>query len=405
MKIKPADILYCGVDEEKIKNANPELDDEVLGWHNNYIFERHRIYKRKEIEKLPRPWTDDEIFQKYRFTNVRRELDRESVWLIENISKHPEMSLEEKLLYTILFRVWNKSETFEKLHLPHSLSILDFGEDEIDEMRKLVERLSKEDPKYVWFTSAFIMGGTKQSWGFPKNLELGSDRYDIPSTRERKYKVVNKKGKVVKITSLKEAREMTKNSSELIIEGRENCMPIRMIWLVKYARDVAKVHERVLKAKSQKEVFDILMEVPGLSAFLAYQIFVDFTYIEEFPFSENEFTVSGPGCNRGLNFLFKDRDGLSDEELLFWCRDNLPKIWEESGLETDLNTLFDHLPEYDRCLNVMMLENSFCELSKYTKAKRGLGRPRNNYKPTDKPMANQDQNAVAKSCKAILEEF
>ena len=400
MKTKPDDILYCGVDVDKIINAKPVLNEEVIKYHNLYIFERHRIYKKKELEKLPQPWTDDEIFQKFRFTNVRRELDRESVWLIENISKNETLTLEEKVLWSILFRVWNKSSTFEILQLPHALSILDFGEDEIDEMRKFIEDYSKKNPKYVWFTAAFIMGGTKQAWGFPKNLDMGSDRYDIPSTKEAKYVVEDKDGNEVKTTSLKEAREMTKDSDTLFIRGRENCMPVRMMWLVKYARD-KKIHERALTAKSQKEVFEMLLEVPGLSEFLAYQIFVDLTYIPEYKFSENEFTVSGPGCNRGLNFLFDDRDGLTDEELLFWVRDNIVEEWKKRGLDHDIEELFDHLPEYDRCLNVMMLENSMCETSKLTKAKRGTGRPRNTYKPTNKPMANE----VVEECECTLEDW
>jgi len=389
MLTKPADKLYCGVDKEKIKNANPVLNEEVCKFHNLYIFERHNIYKKKEILKLPQPWTDDEVLQRFRFTNVRRELDRESVWLIENISKNECLTTEEKVLWSILFRVWNKSSTLEILQLPQALSILDFGEDEIDEMRKFINEYSIENPKYVWFTSAFIMGGTKQAWGFPKNLDMGSDRYDIPATKEEKYEVIDVDGKLIKKTSLKEAREMTKDSDTLFIKGRENCMPVRMMWLVKYARD-KKIHERALTAETQEDVFNMLLEVPGLSAFLAYQIFVDLTYIPEYKFSENEFTISGPGCNRGLNLLFDDRDGLTDEELLFWVRDNIIEEWKKRGLETDLENLFDHLPEYDRCLNVMMLENSMCELQKITKAKRGNGRPRNTYKPTNKPMANQE---------------
>ena len=143
MRNTPADILYCGVNAEKIKNANPKMNKEVMEYHNWYIFERHRIYKKKELFKLPPPWTEDEIFQKYRFTNVRRELDRESKWLIDNISKSGVFSLEEKILWSILFRVWNKSETFRILRFPEALSILDFGEDEIDQIREFINEYSK----------------------------------------------------------------------------------------------------------------------------------------------------------------------------------------------------------------------------------------------------------------------
>ena len=73
---------------------------------------------------------------------------------------------------------------------------------------------------------------------------------------------------------------------------------------------------------------------------------------------------------------------MNDEELLFWVRDNIEDEWDKRGLVSDFNDLFDHLDEYDRCGNVMMYENSMCELKKQTSAKRGTGRPRNRYNPT-----------------------
>jgi hypothetical protein len=38
------------------------------------------------------------------------------------------------------------------------------------------------------------------------------------------------------------------------------------------------------------------------------------------------------------------------------------------------------LPEEDRYMNVMSLENCMCELGKYMKTKLGVGRPRSRYK-------------------------
>jgi hypothetical protein len=45
--------------------------------------ERDRIRDRKDAG-LPRPWTDDPILARYHFTNVRREDDWTTRWLIEN---------------------------------------------------------------------------------------------------------------------------------------------------------------------------------------------------------------------------------------------------------------------------------------------------------------------------------
>ncbi len=372
MLTRDADVLYCGVDFDKIKNANPQMNDDVLAFHNNYIFERHTIYKRKELLKLPQDeWTDDEVFQKYRFTNVRRELDRESLWLIQNISQNDSLSLREKILNSMLFRTFNKSSTLELIGAP----LTDF--ENVEKYRPMFERYAELNPKYVFFTPAFNTGGLKASNAFLHRTDI----YDA-TANDTEIGLTNINDGSKKRMALKPAKEFAKANEEWKIDGYEPSMPMRMMNLIQHVNRKDLV-DRIMDSKSQQESFEIIQEIKGFSKFLGYQIWVDLTYIPEFHFSENEFTVSGPGCHNGLEFLFHDRDGLTDEELLFWLRDNVIKIWGREGLKTDLDTLFDHLPEHDRCLNVMMLENSFCELGKYTKAKKGLGRPRVTYKPTE----------------------
>lgn len=370
MQNRDRDIAYCDVNEETIGKAKPKFDEEVLVFHHSYIFERHKIYKRKEIYHLPQDeWTDDEVFKQYRFTNVRRELDRESKWLIKHVSENPDLTIQEKIMNSILFRTFNKSSTMEIFGMP----IKDF--DNIEEHRVKFERYAELHPKYVFFTPAFNTGGLKAANAFP-NLE---DMYECTSSG-KEVKVTN--GKLTKLMNLREAKDYIAVNIDWTIIGLEPNMPMRMLHLIRNANN-KNLAERILEASDQREVFDILQEVKGFSRFLAYQVFVDLTYIPDFPFSENEFTISGPGCDRGLDYLFKDRDGMNYEECLFWLKDNLVDEWAARGLETDLDGLFDHLEIYDRCLNVMMLENSFCELSKYTKARRGEGRPRVSYRPSE----------------------
>lgn len=152
----------------------------------------------------------------------------------------------------------------------------------------------------------------------------------------------------------------------------ESCIPMRPFWLIDWTIK-NKIIDEILEAKDQKEVFNILQKIPAIAGFLAYQIFVDFTYIPEYPFSENEFTVSGPGCSRGLDILFSDKDGLTDEELIFWIRDN------QSSLFSIDRELFSDLPDYDKTLTVMDIENCLCEHSKHTKLVMGTGRPKIKY--------------------------
>jgi hypothetical protein len=55
-----------------------------------FIRERESVRRKKELG-LPRPWTDDEILDTYRFCNVRRMDDRVSRWLLSSfyVKNHP----------------------------------------------------------------------------------------------------------------------------------------------------------------------------------------------------------------------------------------------------------------------------------------------------------------------------
>jgi hypothetical protein len=63
---------------EQVKNLNP--DARFAYW----VAERQSITKKKDAGEAG-PWTDDEILQSYHFTNVRREDDKVSRWLVENL--------------------------------------------------------------------------------------------------------------------------------------------------------------------------------------------------------------------------------------------------------------------------------------------------------------------------------
>lgn len=320
MKNKTKDILYCNVSKDKIKSSTPTLNSKNIFHLFEWISERYNIHLKKDVENLPKPWTQNKILQKYRFCNVRREHDRESKWLIDNIIKNSEISYEDKMLNIILFRLINKSETVRLF------GVLDFLNLDIEGIRVGLNSKKSAAPDYVYFSNAFFMSGPKA-----------------------------------------QANKLFKNEKNMVI---------KIIKLVEYYND-SNITDKIQLAKSQKEVCDLLLELPGIGQFLSYQIFVDFAYMEEFPFSENEFVVAGPGCKRGLNLIFKDFGCMNYEEAIFWMRDNQNKMFCELGYNP--LELFRDLPKCDQYLNVMSLENCMCELSKYTRAINETGRPRVRY--------------------------
>lgn len=324
MKTRKNDIPYCGVDRGAIERAEPVLDTGALDLFMTYIKERYRIHIKKDVMYKKPPWTNDPILGKFRFTNIRREHDRETRWLIKYITGNDFLTYRQKLMNVILFRLFNKHESVIAAGGPFKFEAFW----SYVPSRKRLLKYQEKNPDYVFFTNAFITSGMKTTI-----RSLFNDDF-IPGCIMRYMKRINENG----------------------------------------------LMDRIRQCKTPAQVFNVLRAEQGIGEFLAYQIFVDYTYIKEFPFSENEFVVAGPGCKKGLNYLFLDRDRMTYEECLFWLRDN----WED--LEDYADNWFDpeeemaDLKRYDRVMNVMSLENCFCEFSKYYRAIKGGGRPRNNYK-------------------------
>lgn len=95
---------------EEVKTLSPF--DRLVYW----IQERESIRLKKEAGE-PRPWTDDEILNTYKFCNVRRADDRVSRWLITNwyepYHDHPNM-----VVAATLARQLNNPSSLEEIGFP-----------------------------------------------------------------------------------------------------------------------------------------------------------------------------------------------------------------------------------------------------------------------------------------------
>ncbi|MCS0419331.1 nucleotide kinase domain-containing protein, partial [Vibrio diabolicus] len=323
------DQLFCNVRERKIKNSKPVLNDSVIREWFHHQRERTSIYYKKEILCLPPYWTDDEILKNYKFVNTKRTWDRETKWLLNNVINNHSVSYDNKILNSFLFRVINKSATLREINAPFDFSKMNIKY--IDEtIREQLSNISLKNPNYVFFSAAYILGGPKVNFG--KFLEE--------------------------------------------IEGKtEKNMILRMIKFVFYNQD--KIVNGVNVSANQLEVFNHLKSFSGIGNFLAYQIFVDLTYIDKFPFTEMNFVVSGPGCERGINWIFSDRDGMNSEECIFWFTLNQNKISEKYKEKWDMDEIFHFLPKEERTYTLMDMENSgACEIDKRCRTKFNNKRPK-----------------------------
>lgn len=332
MRNKRKDIPYLGVNPTKIKRFGiKNINKASLNVFLHQISERYKIHLKKDVMRLDPPFTKDKILKQYRFTNVRREQDKESKWLISNVCNNNELSYSDKLLNCILFRLYNKHETAELIKMP-----IKFSKFNLEKYNKYFIKARKEDPKRIFFTSVFFTSAIK------KHMQI--------------YLPEN----------------ITENKNEMGI-----------LYFIEYLIKT-NFTDYIEYCNSAEEVITRLRKYKGIGKFFAYQIFVDFTYILEFPFSENEYVQAGPGAQLGLNYLFNSFDDLTHEELIFWLRDNwddLNKYNKSNGYNAEAapEKLFKDLPVYDRKMNVMSIQNCLCEFSKYYKAYHKIGRPRQKY--------------------------
>lgn len=335
MKNRQADVRYCGCNVHSICNARPIIHKGNFRRFARYIEERYCIHILKDSEVVKPPYTKDPILQNYRFTNVRREHDTQTKALIKLVSTNQTLSFEDKVVNTFLFRAWNNYETFKFFGLPKCADRLYHSGAKAHAQFKLHNYRydnPEESSKRKWYSAAYIQGGCKASWRAP----LLGDNTPEPD------------------------------------------MPLRVFHIGPWLKE-QNIVNRLLAAQDQQEAFEVIKSVRGFSDFLAYQVFVDLTYIPEFPFSENEFTVAGPGCKAGLDFIFTDYDNLSHEEAIFWLRDNFSRLCKKYDIVWKPKNLFVDVPLHDRSLNVMVIENCLCEISKYLKVYYDIGRPRQRY--------------------------
>lgn len=81
-----------------------------------FIYARHQIYERR-LSGRSKPWTSDPILQKYRFCNVYRELDTQTIWFAQNWRKRYEND-PDLWFASLMFRFINWNETADLIWRP-----------------------------------------------------------------------------------------------------------------------------------------------------------------------------------------------------------------------------------------------------------------------------------------------
>lgn len=258
--------------------------------------ERQAIFFRR-LRGDPPPWTQDPVLAANRFTNAYRASDRVSQYLINEVIYGESADERSTVLRVLLFKIFNRIETWRFLEGAVGRVIVDtFDADFLASV--MDERMAAGERLY---SAAYIMPSPK----------LG--------------------------------------------EARKHANHLRLLEGLLADGTV----DRLLGARSLRELYEVLVGVHSFGPFLAFQFAIDLNYSELFSFSEMDFVVAGPGAHDGIAKCFSNASDLSAEDVIRAVTDSASDQFGAAGIE------FDSL--WGRPLQLIDCQNLFCEVSKYAR--------------------------------------
>ena len=320
-------------------HQRPSINYTALKLLQKWMIGREDIRVQRELGQ-PAPWTTDKFLRDYRYCNVRREHDTNSKWIIDNIA-NSDQTLDVRIMNVLGARMYNNINTMEN-YFPLSAT-------KINQMDNLTSG---------YLCSAYM----------PVNHQYCAG-YWAEKLNKSNAKTPNGKAAYIRPSNL----------ARLVAE-----------WLYD-----GTIHAIIALKGCDEDLLTYLQTLPTMGEFMAYQHYVDLTYILDMELDENRAVISGPGCTMGLQCLFAEeltpdyRNANNTPNLKF--KSNWGDIKTPEGLlyflQENFDEIFDDWP-YDWEPTVMCLENVMCEFHKYLKLNMGWGKPRKKYEAPSHSLFN-----------------
>lgn len=289
-----------------------------------FAAERQEVFFRK-LEGGTPPWTGDPIMTRHKFTNAYRAADRVSQYLIRNVIYDGDPSPQEVFFRTILFKLFNKIETWELLRCRlGAISYASYSFAQFDDV--LSEAIAFKTRIY---SGAYIMPSGSSAFG---------------------------------------NREKHRNHLRLLERMMEDEVP-----------------HRIAGATDMKQAFEILRSYPTIGDFLGYQFVTDLNYSEICDFSEMEFVAPGPGARDGIHKCFSDLGGLNESDVIRLVTDCQEQEFRRLGLQ--FRSLWGRPLQLIDCQNLFCEVSKYARVMHPTiRGVNDRSRIKQIYRPSAKPM-------------------
>ena len=145
-----------------------------------------------------------------------------------------------------------------------------------------------------------------------------------------------------------------------------------------------RVAEQVVEAPSMSHAFNLLRSYPGIGGFLSYQLITDLNYSRISGFSEMEFTSPGPGALDGIHKCFSDLGGFSESDIIRWVADRQEREFERRGIV--FRSLFGRALQLIDCQNLFCEVSKYARIKHPgIKGTNDRTRIKQIYRPANKP--------------------
>ena len=325
----------------KLPDENLSVYEPFLQLFFETMYERMMIWKRRFIEQKSQPWTENAILRDSKFTNVYRELDRNSQWQIRNILLDDSLSPVNLIWKLMVFRFFNNPETFKRgvEWRGWRNGIPDWKDYDEDDFVSFIEEVRKSGQNP--YTNAYLINsmsapGKSRDWCYTRLV--------IPTLHKR----------------------------------------------------IPQLISVVRNADSPESIITYLKTVPAVADFIAHEFYQDFTYIPRYTdrefmrFTQNDFTNVGPGASVGIRLIYPNlKTAREQKQAIYWLRDaaeeQLTKIGTLKGEPMGYLEWDKESKEYkltDKCnITLHQIEMWLCEFQKYWKMMIGEGKQRSKFVP------------------------
>ncbi len=251
--------------------------------------ERQSIFFKRLNSELG-PWTCDPILQKHKFTNAYRASDRVSQYLIKNIIYKGSQEPNEVFFRIILFKLFNKIETWELLN--KKLSVISFCNFNYHDYDEVLSSAMNEGKRI--YSAAYIMASGANVFG----------------------------------------------------SGRKHQSHLKLIQMMMDDH----LPEKLCQCTSMEQAYKLLLDYPMIGSFLAYQFVSDINYSDITSFSEMSYVMPGPGALNGIKKCFTSLGEYSTEDIIRLMADTQEKEFERLGI--DFKTLWGRRLQLIDCQNI-----------------------------------------------------